>query len=203
MIENIKNILENNTDLNQEYEKVLNESNFSLKEIENESKVNWQKAELAYQNKNYEEAVIILHKALFFLQKAEDKTLETKTFIKLGLIFRKLLDYPYSLKFFKEALRLAREIGKKELEASCLGNIGLVYSEMGDLDYALDYHMQALKLDKQIENQYGIASQSANIGLIYKDLKAKEQALQYIQKAKEIFTMLNYPKQLALIEKEL
>ena len=54
------------------------------------------------------------------------------------------------MEYYKEALKIDREIGNKEGEARQLGNIGIIYVGKSDKEKPLNYFKQALEIFKQI-----------------------------------------------------
>ena len=85
----------------------------------------------------------------------------------IGIIYGQLGDYPKSLQYFFEALKIYQGAGNKKGIARNTGNIGIVYRLQGDYPNALKYFFKALKIYQELGVQSGIAINTGNIGVIY------------------------------------
>ena len=100
-----------------------------------------------------------------------------------GRISDRLGEKSIALKYYDQALPLARAVGLKSLEAATLNNIGLVYSSLGEKQKALEYYAQALPLG--IDS--GKAATLSNIGGVYLSLGEKQKALNYLAQALSLY----------------
>ncbi len=74
-----------------------------------------------------------------------------------------------SIKCYKEALEIHRELGDKRGEGSDLANIGVVYEDIGEYDKALKYYEEALEIFYRIKDRQALGKTIANL------LKLKEK----------------------------
>jgi len=94
------------------------------------------------------------------------------------------------LKYYSQALDIAKEIGNKSEEGNTLGNIGLVYNYLGQYPDALKYLSQSLDIAKAVGNKAGKATTLNNIGLIYNNLRQYADAEKTLFAAIEILESL-------------
>ncbi|MCH8319004.1 MAG: tetratricopeptide repeat protein, partial [Bacteroidetes bacterium] len=123
------------------------------------------------------------------LKTAQNDTNKVNTLLTLGEEL--CLSQPdTALKYFQQALILARKINFQKGIAEALGNVGYIYDQQGDPEKALEYFLQSLKIDKERNNKQGIATSLNNIGVIYDAQgnpdKALENYLQSLKILKEI-----------------
>jgi len=123
---------------------------------------------------------------LHVLKTAQNDTNKVNTLITLGEEL--YLSQPdTALKYWQQALVLARKINFQKGLAEALGNVGYIYKQLGDPDKALEYHLQSLEIEKEINNKQGIAISLNNIGGIYDDQGDPDKALEYNMKSQVIF----------------
>ena len=79
-------------------------------------------------------------------------------------------DLSAAMKFFQEALRIAKENDPSSLlAASCYNNIGVVLYHRGDLDGALEQYQRALAIEEvKAPKSLAIAASYHNIGTVLK-----------------------------------
>ena len=91
-----------------------------------------------------------------------------------------------ALKYYKEALKIDREIRDRQGEGNNLTNIGNVYAELGQYEEALKYSEEALKIFRDIGYKKGEGRNLGNIGVVYAELGQYEEALKYSEEALKI-----------------
>ena len=133
----------------------------------------------------------------------EDEKLrgESSALGNIGLIYHDKGELDKALKYHKDALKIAQEIGYKQGEASVLGNIGLIYDDKGELDEALKYHKDALKIAQEIGDKQGEANDLGNIGIIYGVKGELEKALKYLNESLIIFKHIGEVRKIDICEK--
>ena len=91
-----------------------------------------------------------------------------------------------SLKYFKHALGVAREMEDRRNEGNHLGNLGSAYSALGQAEKAIEYHEHALEISRETGDQRGEGTHLGNLGSAYSDLGQVEKAIEYYEHALEI-----------------
>jgi serine phosphatase RsbU (regulator of sigma subunit)/Tfp pilus assembly protein PilF len=111
------------------------------------------------------------------------KKLKATILGNIGIVYRKQSDYPKSMDFYFQALKLDEELGMKKEIATDLGNIGVVYYRLKNYPKTLDYYQRALKIDEALGNKTGVARHLGNIGGVYAEQEDYVKALDYYFKA--------------------
>lgn len=133
--------------------------------------------------------------ALELLQQlGELKSSQAVLLYSIGNTYSNLGDKQQALKYYNQALPLAREIKDKFAEASILNNIAAIHDDLGDKQQALKVYNQALLLSREIQDKGGEATNLNNIGQIYNQLGDKQQALKYYKQALTIIGQINGDK---------
>jgi tetratricopeptide (TPR) repeat protein len=101
-------------------------------------------------------------------------------------IFFKMGIFKLSLKYYEQALKIAKEIGDKRGKEISLGNLGAVLSHLGEYRKALEYLEQALKIAKEIKNRQGEGFGFGSIGTLYNSLGEYRKAIEYYEQALKI-----------------
>ena len=87
------------------------------------------------------------------------------------------------MKFYQEALTIAKAIENRTGEERTLNNIGGIYWATGEYQQALKFYQETLTIAKAIENRAGEGRTLNNIGGIYEATGEYQQALDYLQEA--------------------
>ncbi len=150
------------------------------------------------QTGNYDESKKYALRSLELSAAAASKGDSSLTLIKakavacniLGNVFDYQGNYPLSLKYHFEALKLheqilarlkkgdVREKNVKSRVAASYNNIGIVYLEQGDYDAALQNYEKALKLLQEVKDTSQLAGSYINIGNIYGNQGIQDKALE-------------------------
>jgi len=115
-----------------------------------------------------------------------------KSIIRQGIDSEKYGRYFEALKYYEEALNIAKKIPDKELIAICLNSIGGVYFNFGQYDKALGYYDEALKIDKELNIPQSIATDLNNIGGVYLSKKDYKKAEKKFKEAEKEFKKTGY-----------
>lgn len=89
---------------------------------------------------------------------------------------------PEALKYFQNALVIARKIKSVKYEGMLLSSISAVYSTHNDFDQALQYALQAKKVNEEGGIKY-MANLMINIGYLYIKQEKQKEALVYYNEA--------------------
>lgn len=65
--------------------------------------------------------------------------------------------YDKAIKFYEEALAIARKLEMEDKVAICLNNIGLIYDSWGQYDNAIKFYEEALAIDKRLGREAQVA----------------------------------------------
>ncbi|CAF1568789.1 unnamed protein product [Didymodactylos carnosus] len=112
------------------------------------------------------------------------------SYLHLGLVHYKKLEYLKALSIFKEAVRIQLKYPKTYPArlASCYNNIGLIYDEQKHYKDALGMYQECLAIRTvvQPENHPDVAGLYNNIAQVYQSQLDHQKALDYFRKAHEI-----------------
>lgn len=114
------------------------------------------------------------------------KLQKANTLGNVGIVYRKQGNYPKSLEYYLQSLKLDEEVGGKKEIATDLGNIGTLYYKLKNYPKTLDYIFRALKMDEELGNKTGVARHLGNIGGVYGEQNDYKKALDYYIKALKI-----------------
>jgi tetratricopeptide (TPR) repeat protein len=142
----------------------------------------------------------IAYQGLGFNGKAVEHLLEASTLIPekdkrgagellyyLGFAHHSLDNNQEALKYFKESLRVIREINYRLGELEALTGLGKVHAALNDYETAFDCHQQALTIAQEIGVREGEGDVLINIGAIKLKLSEYLELLTSTKRAPEIF----------------
>ena len=97
----------------------------------------------------------------------------------IGYIYDRMYDFKESIKWNREALKLAKKLNDKNGEALCYGRIGIAFDELAEkdnfnkrlFDSALYYNKKAVKISLQVNDLAQARTSYSNIGNTYSKLK--------------------------------
>jgi tetratricopeptide (TPR) repeat protein len=125
------------------------------------------------------------------------KNLEIRAVIEFGIEYFFRSDYDKALKYYFEALQIARQIGDPGLLSECLSEIGIVYKNQGKFELALDYYARSLVYAEQTMDTSWIASSKVNLGNVYKEQGYLTLALTYYLEALSTLEPLGHDRRIA------
>ncbi len=108
-------------------------------------------------------------------------------FNRIGLVYRRLGNYNFALKYLKLSLQIAKEIGNQNQVVMILNDLGETYSLSIEYSVALRYYAQALEISKKFSNLVGMGIALNHLGEIYNLLGLFDQSLNCCQKSMDIF----------------
>ncbi len=108
-------------------------------------------------------------------------------FNRIGLVYRRLGNYNFALKYLKLALHIAKEVGNQNQVVMILNDLGETYSLSIEYSVALRYYAQALEISQNVSNLVGMGIALNHLGEIYNLLGLFEQSLNCCQKSMDIF----------------
>ncbi|MBO3097502.1 tetratricopeptide repeat-containing sensor histidine kinase [Gelidibacter pelagius] len=109
----------------------------------------------------------------------------------IGYIYDRMYEFKESIKWNREALKIAKKIGDQNGEALCYGRIGIAFDELAEkdnfnerlFDSALYYNKKAARLSESINNLAFSRTTYSNIGNTYSKLKDYKKAEEYTLKS--------------------
>jgi two-component system, NtrC family, sensor kinase len=99
-------------------------------------------------------------------------------------------DFKASIRYYDEALSLAKELPDEKLVPGILNNIGLVYYNLGDYAEALNNFYEAIKGAEKVSNLNVKAAALNNIASIYFEQEKLEEAKEKYKEMLAIYTEL-------------
>ena len=100
---------------------------------------------------------------------------EASDLMNIGNIYFYKDDFDNALKYYEEALKIAKKIGDKQGEADNIGNIGAVYLKKGDLDIALKYLNDSIKIFDKHKLIEGLNIIKNNINTVKNEIKKQAE----------------------------
>jgi len=104
----------------------------------------------------------------------------------LGSAYYHLDENNKSIKYYEQALKIAREIGNRKFEGTWLVELGIVYTHISKYRQAKEYLEQALKIAQEIGDRRLEGNCLGNIGQVFDNLSEHKKAIEYSEKALEI-----------------
>ncbi|RZL50846.1 MAG: tetratricopeptide repeat protein [Pedobacter sp.] len=133
-----------------------------------------------YHTSRYNEALVLLDKALIIDRKLKSYDGIGGDLGTIGLIHMTQSKFPEALKYYLESLSNFEKTKKNQVDiALTLVNIGTVYSEMGASNQAMNNYQKSYQLFKKINHYSGQSNTLANIGIIHFKNKDINEAIRY------------------------
>jgi signal transduction histidine kinase len=109
----------------------------------------------------------------------------------IGYIYDRMYEFKESIKWNRDALKLAIKLKDKKAEALCYGRIGIAFDELAErnnfnirlFDSALHYNKKAAILSQQANDFAQVRTSYSNIGNTYCKLKDFKKAEEYTLKS--------------------
>ncbi len=109
----------------------------------------------------------------------------------IGYIYDRMYEFKESIKWNRQALKLAIKLKDKRGEALCYGRIGIAYDELAEqdnfnkklFDSALYYNLKAVKISEQLKMLGFSRTTYSNIGNTYSKLKDYKKAEEFTLKS--------------------
>jgi len=118
--------------------------------------------------------------------KSADETLEALSLYALGVCNELFANYPQSMKFLSEAIKLSQKTGDKKIMGDALNCVGIINDNLSNYSNALKAYFKALKIYEEEKENKKIAIVLSNIGLIYTNIKDYKNALKFYSHALDI-----------------
>lgn len=138
-----------------------------------------QKMKINEPQKALEQANFVYVQAL----KSADEELEAASLYTLGVCNELLANYPQSMKFLSESIKLSQHLGNKKIMGDALNCVGIIHDNLNNYSNALKAYFRALKIYEELKDNKKIAIVLSNIGLIYTNIKDYRNALKFYSQA--------------------
>ncbi len=155
------------------------------------------KGEIERRNSNFFTSIRFHKRAMNFLEHATDTLLIIKNLNNLANSLRKVNMEEESLRYFNQALDLAKKIRHEKSIAISLHGIGNVYTDIEDYKRAIEYFHKSLEIEKKLNSPKGMEFSYANLAEAFTMLKQKDSAEFYLNKMLELARKL-YGKNLGI-----
>lgn len=144
-----------------------------------------------YHLSKYNEALLLLNKALVIDNRLGSNDGAGGDLGTIGLIYMTQSKFPEALKYYLESLSRFEKTKKNQVdEALTLVNIGTVYNEMGNLEQAMSNYQKSYQLFQKIGHFPGQANTLTNIGIIHYKNKNIAEAIRYSERSLSIVDSL-------------
>ena len=110
------------------------------------------------------------------------KHLLIETLLKIGHIHLLIGKWSDAIEFFKNALKLSKEIEEKEWIAKSIFSVGLQYSLQGRYEKAIECYQKQLIICEEIGDKRGISTSAGNLGDVYRYQGNYGKAMECYQK---------------------
>lgn len=114
------------------------------------------------------------------------KEMSSSVFGGLGITYKQLGHMRKAIKYYKQALKISREIGDRRGEGNQLGNLGNIYLYLGKTRKAIEYYKQILIIHREIGDRRGEGIDLGNLGLAYNHLGEIRKSIEYHEQALKI-----------------
>ncbi len=126
------------------------------------------------------------------IQRVDKNIQRDKSFI--GYVYDRMYEFEESIKWNREALKLAKQRNDRQGIALCYGRIGIAFDELAEkdnfnkrlFDSALYYNKKAAKLSSAANDLSMLRRTYSNIGNTYSKLKAYSKAEEYTLKSLKV-----------------
>ncbi len=139
----------------------------------------------------FPEAINLAFQSLEINKKNEIKENVLRDMSHIGYVYDRMYEFKESIKWNRDALKLALELGDKAGESYCYGRIGIAYDELAErnnfnktlFDSALYYNQKAISISEEIGDLGFARTTYSNIGNTYSKLKNYDKAEEFTLKS--------------------
>ncbi|WP_353933029.1 tetratricopeptide repeat protein [Okeanomitos corallinicola TIOX110] len=130
----------------------------------------------------YQETINFYNKLLGKL----DYQWEAISLTGVGKINNDLGYFNTSIKYLRDGLSIAQQIGAISIERNILTNLGKTYHFLGNNSDALEANIESLNIAKKIGDRIGESLVMSDLGIIYNAIGDNKKSLYYLQKSLDI-----------------
>lgn len=110
----------------------------------------------------------------------------TEILNRLGVIYRKFADFKTSLKYFDDALALAKKYNQAVSIANIYMNKANTLNETAQYDEAIKMHLESIRIKEKAKDKRGLAQSYNNLASVYANTGQYEESLTYYRLTKEL-----------------
>jgi tetratricopeptide (TPR) repeat protein len=147
---------------------------------------------ISYYQGNFPEALNNYLISLKYCEAANDVLRKISCLINIGIIYAEHDDLVNAMKYYNEALPLAKQFKRKRQLCDLHINIGLVYYAQRKYNEALTYYKLALELARESNDQSGLVAIYNNMADVYVDESNYTDALRYSLEALDIAEQISF-----------
>jgi len=118
---------------------------------------------------------------------------ESKAYANLGTYFSDKGKYDTAIIHYKNASKIADELGDAELKLSIINDIAGEYGYLGNYALALKNYLAGIEIAEEIDNKLMLSIITENIANLYVSQKDFKQAMIFYKKVKSINREINDP----------
>ncbi len=148
-----------------------------------------------YTSGNFEEAFLVLQKALHYYKNSIEYAIEADIYRILAEILFNKGNLIESRNHYKRAYQAFKNFGNKIGMADCYDQIAVSFIMQNEYQYAEEYQLKAIKIRRGIGDKKGLARGLKNLAVIAHSKEAHEdKALGYLKEALELAEKSNDPQ---------
>jgi diguanylate cyclase (GGDEF)-like protein len=157
------------------------------------------KADFAYQNKNYDEAIKYYLYATTFLTAPDSVTKKTLavTYKFLAQSYKRIDDKESTVLYYKKTLSVFTDLKDLKNTARTLNTLAEAERKLDNYEASLTHSIEALEIYKQINDTIGQAKALTGAGIIYRYIGSYEKSLIYIRQAHRFYKEKNMFSEMA------
>lgn len=125
------------------------------------------------------------------LVKAQDDEALILIDASIGNVYRELGQHQDALKYYTNALLLARDANNKKMENRLLSSLGIVYRDLGQMDLAQTHFIASESVARAVKDEMGLGDASGNLGNILYQMGKVVESEPYYREALSIAEKLN------------
>lgn len=111
-----------------------------------------------------------------------------------GYAHRDQGDFDQALHFFREELRIFKELHDREEQGTVYNNLGSLWGDLSQTDSSIFYYLESLAISEELGDKLGASITHNNLGSIYSDEGMYEKAEEHYLKALEVRQELGLEK---------
>ena len=114
--------------------------------------------------------------ALTTAQQSKNRQGERNALGNLGVAYMHLGDMVSAIRFYKQSLRISRELGERSEEGDSLNNLGVAHANLGKIQRAIEFYNQSLKIGRELNNRRAQGTSLGNLANAYSELGEMDRA---------------------------
>ncbi|MBW4492618.1 MAG: tetratricopeptide repeat protein [Oscillatoria princeps RMCB-10] len=121
----------------------------------------------------------------------------------LGMAYKNLGENKKSFEMYRQAILFAEETHYPQVKAKALTGLAELYREQGNFTTALDNHSESIKILDKIGAKCDLAEAHYQLALTYQKMENFVQSQENFDKAIQLFTEMEAPKQIERVRKSM